>query len=507
MSKIVKNSFFKTSIFCLLISFFIILICSKCSILYAFNDWVDINSFFTAGKGIFNGKVLYKDLFEQKGPTLYLLYGIGYLISNKSFTGIFILEVISYSIYLFYCGKISDLFLNKKNKYIIIPIVGVLTATCRCFVQGGSAEEFCLPMFEYTLFTFLDLIVNNKISLNRIFINGIVAGIIFTTKFTLLGLWFGFMVSLLLKKLLNKEIKEIFKYSFIFLIGMFLPFLLWITYFIIVHGVTDFISVYFIFNLTSYGVKSNSIITQITGCFTSFYMELLKNGLPIFIIFNIIFTFISKNIKNGIDKVGIYITIICTILFTYIGGLYFDYYLLIIIPWCCLGIIEIISDLDNVIEKALHHTRLAKIIYVVFIICLSIVCYNGANYKEDLKLKKTDLFQYEFAEIINKEVDKTVLNYGALDFGLYTTANIVPNVKYFHMLNVPYENYPYIVDAHIKYVQDTVTNFILTRSSIDGEVDSGLLNNYEIISIKTQEYEHNYFKYYLLKRKVVDNDE
>lgn len=83
----------------LVASIFTLLICSKNSPLYPYNDWVDGNAFFTMGKGMFNGKVPYKDLFEQKGPLLYLIYGIGYLISHDTFLGVYLLEVISYTIF------------------------------------------------------------------------------------------------------------------------------------------------------------------------------------------------------------------------------------------------------------------------------------------------------------------------------------------------------------------------------------------------------------------------
>ena len=83
----------------LVASIFTLLICSKNSPLYPYNDWVDGNAFFTMGKGMFNGKVPYKDLFEQKGPLLYFIYGIGYLISHDTFLGVYLLEVISYTIF------------------------------------------------------------------------------------------------------------------------------------------------------------------------------------------------------------------------------------------------------------------------------------------------------------------------------------------------------------------------------------------------------------------------
>ena len=87
------NKYFIIGGYCLFLSILFLLICTKSSPLYPFNDWVDSNAFFTMGKGMINGKVLYRDLFEQKGPLLYFIHGLSYLISNKTFLGVFIFEV------------------------------------------------------------------------------------------------------------------------------------------------------------------------------------------------------------------------------------------------------------------------------------------------------------------------------------------------------------------------------------------------------------------------------
>ena len=71
---------------CLLMFF-----CTKSSPLYIINDWYDANAYFTMGKGMMNGAVPYRDLFDHKGPLLYLLYGIGYLIDSTGFFGIFLI--------------------------------------------------------------------------------------------------------------------------------------------------------------------------------------------------------------------------------------------------------------------------------------------------------------------------------------------------------------------------------------------------------------------------------
>ena len=44
-------------VFACLASFAVLLVCSKSSFLYPMNDWVDVNCFFTVGRGILHGLV------------------------------------------------------------------------------------------------------------------------------------------------------------------------------------------------------------------------------------------------------------------------------------------------------------------------------------------------------------------------------------------------------------------------------------------------------------------
>ena len=79
----ISNKRIQIYLYCLLISIVFLAVATKSSFLYPLNDWTDPNCFFTVGKGMMNGKVIYKDLFEQKGPLLYFIRGLAYLISNE----------------------------------------------------------------------------------------------------------------------------------------------------------------------------------------------------------------------------------------------------------------------------------------------------------------------------------------------------------------------------------------------------------------------------------------
>lgn len=63
--------------FCLVVAAGVLAVCTKSSFLYPLNDWVDSNCFYTVGKAMVHGKVLYRDIYEQKGPFCILSMGWG----------------------------------------------------------------------------------------------------------------------------------------------------------------------------------------------------------------------------------------------------------------------------------------------------------------------------------------------------------------------------------------------------------------------------------------------
>lgn len=52
-------------------AFLLIMLASRSSFLYPCNNWNDANSYFSVGKALFNGKMPYRDVFDQKGMYLY----------------------------------------------------------------------------------------------------------------------------------------------------------------------------------------------------------------------------------------------------------------------------------------------------------------------------------------------------------------------------------------------------------------------------------------------------
>ena len=492
--------------FCLLTATVVLLFCSQNSPLYPMNDWVDVNAFFTVGKAMMNGLVPYKDLLEQKGPILYLIYGIGYLITSKSFLGVFIIECFFQSICLFYAYKIVKLFINEKYAFIILPIMFTTVATCNSFAHGGSAEEFCFPFFMISLYYFLNYLKNKEMNSKIIFINGLIAGIVFLIKYNLCGFWLSWMMFLFFDYIFQKKFKDSFKYCFLFLAGMSIPFLLFSIYFIMGNGLKEFIYTYFYLNITKYGNNNDyGIFRKIISSINIFINNILNgNGILIYSLFLGVIIFIETSIKNVKNKIYLFLMILISIIFTFIGGQNLIYYSLVWILFTLLAWIQLFKWFDQKFPKVKNFKYIYLIMIPTFIFCIYF-SYHNANYRALLFKPKKEMAQYVFRDIILKDEDKSLLNYGFLDLGVYFTTNQNPVIKNFEIQNIPYELYPYNWDGQNKCLKEKCVNYVVMISELKSDELKNhhpiLIENYQVIASKRQKQDFNDTNYYLLKRK------
>ena len=114
----------------LVFSFGILFICTASSPRYATNPWNDSNAFLTMGKAMTGGLTIYKDIFEQKGPLLYLLHAAACLISDTSFVGVYVVQSVFLSFTLFAAYKIASLY--------VTTVWSIISAVLTCFITVNS---------------------------------------------------------------------------------------------------------------------------------------------------------------------------------------------------------------------------------------------------------------------------------------------------------------------------------------------------------------------------------
>ena len=112
-----------------------LLVATSSSPLYATNFWTDTNIYFTIGRGMTRGLMPYRDLFDHKGPLLFILYALGAAISDTSFIGVFALEALSLAAAVYAGWRTVRLFGEGRLMLLAMPLLAA--ATCCCPAARG----------------------------------------------------------------------------------------------------------------------------------------------------------------------------------------------------------------------------------------------------------------------------------------------------------------------------------------------------------------------------------
>lgn len=244
-----------------LLSLLLLTLFSACSWLYPLNPWDDANCFTTIAESMLEGKILYRDIFDQKGPLLFILHVLSAWICDRPFFGIYILQIVCQWIFLVYSLKTVRLFVSHSIRpwleWASVALVGLLCVTSEFYYYGDSVEEFSLPVLAYGLYLFL-----------RYAREGILPGRwaacflglgfawVFWMKFTVLALLGGCCLAVLVIAAIRREMKTIWSTVGWILVGFMAGSAAVLAFFVPQHTVADVFEGYFGYNLFHYHLYS-----------------------------------------------------------------------------------------------------------------------------------------------------------------------------------------------------------------------------------------------------------
>nr|WP_318683446.1 hypothetical protein [uncultured Acetatifactor sp.] len=441
----------KEFLLCAFAALCVLLLFSKSSWLYPFNDWPDVNMFFTMGKGMLHGKVPYVDLAEQKGPYVFLAGAVGYLLSNTGFYGYFLLELLSFSFFLFYAARIIALYTDFPSIWIL-PLLGAGIGCAKSFVHGGSLEELCLGFFAYGIYSLLRFLRSPDGSMPKgtLLANGVIAGILLWSKFTLLGLHIVWAVAVGIVFLRRKKYRRLLEGTGLFLGGMAAATIPWLIYFGWHHAIGDWFQAYLWDNIFGYTQKGHASLSQRLAAAVGNALDSLKDRdnrtYSLWVIAGgILFILLPGKKASWREKISVAFMGFGMSLGIFIGGTKHDYYGL---PLSSFGIFGILCAV--LFAGELAGKLPAKLIYRLsqkkrllaagcFLLFLGAGCWLGFLNSPNtylLRIEREEMPQYRFAGIMQESGDTSMLNYGFLDGGFYTVLGEVPDTKYYCTLNV-----------------------------------------------------------------------
>lgn len=488
----------------------LLMLASRSSFLYIFNNWDDANSYFSVGKALFNGKMPYRDVFDQKGMYLYFLYGLCYLVSHTTFIGVYILEVILGSLNIIGFYKILRLYASERLSVLFAPLSFAVIVVSRSFWWGGAAEEICLPLYVWGLYLVMRYFKkdyeNGCMGFKTVFAGGILAGVIANIKFTGLGFFFAWMTLVFFAFVAHKEFVDGIKACFVFLFGMFLPFVPWIIYFGVQNSLYEWYWGYVYINVFLYPNEIEGGAYGFVYTLAKILYWLIYDNAVYFVpmIPGLFYTLFEKK-QKFMTRIAAPVLFGFTFLGIYSGGRTLPYYALPLSVFAVFGFAFIAHVIEGIAGWLKEKESICpKNVFMYAVLnALALVCiYNFSMNTVFLSETKEDFFLYRFRDEVLEKENPTLLNIGALDMGLYTLTDIVPTCRWFQTqtLLVPEkENNPY--EEQDRYVREGLTDFVIAKVSYP----SFIFDNYELIDQADYSYSGYDFTYYLFRKKDIGN--
>lgn len=480
-------------LFSLAVSAALLAIATRTSPLYPFMDGVDQNCFLTVGKGMMNGLVPYRDLVEQKGPLLYLLHGLAWLLSPDSWLGVWLLEVLALGLYLWWSWRIWGLYGARPWSAAFLPLLGALIVLPTPFVSGDNVEEFCLPLMAAGLYDLLRLLRDypgngGHMPARRLVLHGTLAGCVLWMKFTMLGFWFIWMALVFFGLVLRRDWRRALTSCLWFLAGMLgIATLPWVVYFGLNGAIGDWLYVYFYCNIFAYSSEALTLLGRLAYVWRVVaHAAVSQWGLSLSAGAGWLWLLLSRRaLPHPFAKVGFTLVLPVTLLGLFGGGMAISYYHLFAYGFALLGFLPFSQALGrlgtwvNGHSRALSSAAGLALSAAVAVGTTAFTLHTSRN-APYIGYDRDALPQYQFAQVIRdltdtppgQTPDATLLNYGFLDGGFYMAADILPSTPYFCRLNLRHDRFPAMADEQDRLLREGEVDFAVLRAGSGTEPEA-----------------------------------
>lgn len=335
-------------------------------------EYVDSGVFQYIGRKILEGYMPYRDVFDHKGPLLYLLNALGLQMMDRY--GIWLIEWIFLFAALIVSYKLCRVFFSRPASVLSVFITFSLLGL---YLKGGNfTEEYAMLPCLIALYLFAGYFKEKYISNLRLFLLG--AGLMSTLLLKANLAWVIFCTYFAVITLRKKEFKELSRYIVYFLLGacaFFLPIGLWL----FTNGAwPDFVKAYIEFNLTY--TNANGPLAVLKAA--KFYLS--DDNLQIMLLLGIlapVFVYHKEKDKDVSAFVLLNtIYLLCTFILMIIPGNQFTHYGLYYMP----GMLIVFAVIFYYLEKLIRSDNSASVCLALCILIFLIKNIGISNMLEQI---------------------------------------------------------------------------------------------------------------------------
>ena len=291
---------------------------------------IDSAMFQFYGKEILKGKILYEDLWDNKGPLLFFINAIGQKFEIGSW-GVWIIEVI---FIVSTISLLSKIFFRRSGYLIAGIIVTIFLKNLLARFQGGNfTEEYGIFFYVLAFYLFWIYLGNQK-QRKILFYVGISIGLGVMLRISLISPLVAIGLYILLEGIFTKRIFDSIKSILFIISGFFSIILLFCTYFAIKGSLYDFIDAVFFYNFFYAQQSGQDIIKSIS---------LVINRYPIYMffilgLFSIVTGLVLSNDKTFNKKENTFlktaaIGFAIELILYNLSGKNFDHYMVTLLPY------------------------------------------------------------------------------------------------------------------------------------------------------------------------------
>ena len=449
-----------------------LLIATKSSPLYPMNDNADLNIFMTVGRGILDGKVPYRDMYEQKGPLLFFLHALLALFFRNSYFGAYLLEVLFFGLFLYYSARVCTLYVkNRFLPYLAMLFMGTALPCSRLFSNTGTIEELFIFAFPFSLLAVLGALREKRLlSFREGFLIGLLAACGFWTKYTFSGFFAALALIVIIWYLVRKQPGRILPAAGSMLAGFFAVTVPVLLYFAVNGALTDLFDVYFTQNMTAYARAEKTPLAYtldgmryVQNANVKFFSWLAWPGAA-FLLFGLY--------KHALESLTAVLSFFGLAFTTYMRSPGYVYYGLALAPFYLVGLIGVLYLLDRLLRliPALRESsplaKAAALLLVLAGLCgtaggMQLIYRNCPN-TYLMAYQKEELPQVQFGNIMKQVPDATMLHYYFLDNGFYFMGHTKPVNRFFCYFNI---NPPELLPDQQAQITGRTVDFVVCLAS------------------------------------------
>lgn len=438
---------------------------------------IDSSVFNTTAMMMRNGHMLYRDLFEHKGPLVYLIDCAGQMIA--SYQGVWFLEWIFLTIALIFMYKMATLVCKKR--YAAVIILAALFLLKGFYQHGNLVEEYAVCFIAVSLFIFVDYFLNRRISRLRLIVCGFCMGAVLLLRPNMISLWIVMCIAVFVRVILEKDYKSLRTFIIFFLLGMaiiMLPIGIWL---FCNDALIPCFKDYIVFNFkyTNREAYQEDVDTKF-----DVFWKFLK--VPIFFGALLAQLYALKD-KKRFFNVVYFIYMIVTLALISVVPVYYAHYGMILVPAVVYPLAYICSKIDE-----------TKRDYVLAAICAFLILYITypdikeassflLNIYQNRNNDNVGAYHRTIAEYItaNTTEDETISVYGNYAYA-YILSERKPATKYLYQFPIGQVD-PNILDEYFEQLKVEMPRVIVVRHWDDRISEFVENNGYEMVWAEKEE--------------------